>query len=148
MWVLEGDRSGRLPVNVANALVNVTSYYVPVCMINTGCEPVVVFKGTKVGIVEEATLPAPVAAVKPGTAGNEDISEQQQKMLQEMMEDCATSEELTPEQRDQFYLLLLANADVYSNDDHPGRTNLVKHCIDTGSSPPIRQPVCRVAPHK
>ena len=69
-------------------------------------------------------------------------------MLREMMEDCATSEELTPEQRDQFYLLLLANTDVFSNDDHPGRTNLVKHRIDTGSSPPIRQPVRRVAPHK
>ena len=81
MWVLEGDRSGRLPVSVANALVNVTSYYVPVRMINTCCEPVVVFKGTKVGSVEEATLPAPVAAVEPGTAMNEDISAQKQKML-------------------------------------------------------------------
>ena len=39
------------------------------------------FKGTKVGIIEKATLPAPVAAVEPGTAGNEDISEQKQKML-------------------------------------------------------------------
>ena len=77
-------------------------------------------------------MPAPVAAVEPGTTGNE----QKQKMLREMMEDCAASEELTPEQRDQFYLLL-ANADVFSNDDHPGRTNLVKHRIDTGSSPPI-----------
>ena len=93
-------------------------------------------------------MPAPVAAVEPGTAGNEDISEQKQEMLQEMMEDCAASEELTPEQRDQFYFLLLANADVFSNNDHPGRTNLVKHHIDTSSSPPIRQPVRRVAPHK
>ena len=106
--------------------------------------PVVVFKGTKVGIVEEATVPAPVAAVEPGTTGNE----QKQKMLREMTEDCAASEELTPEQRDQFYLLLLANADVHSNDDHPGHTNLVKHRIDTGSSPTIRQPVCQVVPHK
>ena len=81
-------------------------------------------------------MPAPVAAVEPGTTGNE----QKQKMLQEMMEDCAASEELTPEQRDQFYLPLLANADVFSNDGHSGRTNLVKHRIDTGSSPTIRQP--------
>ena len=54
------------------------------------------------------------------------------------MEDCAAPEELMPEQRDQRYLLLLANADVFSNDDHPGCTNLVKHRIDTSSSPPIR----------
>lgn len=91
-----------------------------------------------------ATVPAPVATVEPGTTGNE----QKQNMLREMMEDCAASEELTPEQRDQFYLLLLANADVFSNDDHPGRTNLVEHRIDTGSSPTIRQPVRQVAPHK
>ena len=38
VWVLEGDHSGRLPVSVANALVNVT-----VCMTNNQCEPVVVF---------------------------------------------------------------------------------------------------------
>ena len=37
VWVLEGDRSGCLPVSVANALVNVTSYDVPVRMINTSC---------------------------------------------------------------------------------------------------------------
>ena len=148
VWVLEGDRSGRLPVSVANALVDVTSYDVPVRMINTCCEPVDVFKSAKVGTVEEATLPIPVAAVEPGTAGNEDISEQKQKMLRDMMEDCAASEELTPEQRDQFHLLLLANADVFSNDAHPCPTNLVKHRIDTGSSPPIRQPMRRVAPHK
>ena len=34
VWVLEEDRSGRLPVSVANALVIVTSYDVPVRMIN------------------------------------------------------------------------------------------------------------------
>ena len=54
-----------------------------------------------------------------------------------MAENCALPEELTPEQREQFYLLLLANADVFSDDDHPGRTNLVKHRISMGSNPPV-----------
>ena len=147
-WVLEGDRSGRLPVSVANALVNVTSHYVPVRMINTQCEPVVVFKGTKVGVVEEAALPSPVAAVEPGIPTNDNISTKKQEMLQRMAENCTMSEELTPEQREQFYLLLLANADVFADDDHPGRTSLIKHRIDTGNSPPVRQPVRRVSPHK
>ena len=81
---------------------------------------------------------------QPGIGGNENISEQKQKNGTRDDGRLSASEEL----RDQFYLLLLANADVFSNDDHPGRTNLVKHHIDTGSSPPIRQPVRRVAPHK
>ena len=68
VWILEGDRSGRLLVSVANALVNVTSHYVPVRMINTQCESVIIFKGTKVGIVEETAPPTPVAAVEPGVS--------------------------------------------------------------------------------
>ena len=148
VWVLEGDHSGRLSVSVANALVNVTTHYVPVRMINTQCEPAVIFKGTKVGVVEEAAPPTPVAAVEPGISKNDTISEQKQEMLRIMAEDCAVPEELTPEQREQFYLLLLANADVFSDDDHPGCTNLVKHCINTGSNPPVQQPVRRISPHK
>ena len=56
VWVLEGDRSGRLLVSVANALVRTAFPYILVCMINTQCTSVVAFKGTKVGVVEEAYL--------------------------------------------------------------------------------------------
>ena len=64
-----------------------------------------------------------------------------------MAESCGGSE-LTIEQREQFYLLLLANADVFADDNHPGRTNLIKHRIETGNNPPVRQPVRRISPHK
>ena len=147
IWVLEGDRSGRLPVSVANALVNVSSSYVPIRMINTQCESVVVFKGTKVGIVEEAAPPTPVAAVETDFPKDDVISEEKKEMLKAMAESCGGSE-LTIEQREQFYLLLLANADVFADDNHPGRTNLIKHRIETGSNPPVRQPVRRISPHK
>ena len=147
IWVLEGDRSGRLPVSVANALVNVSSSYVPIRMINTQCESVVVFKGTKVGIVEEAAPPTPVAAVETDFPKDDAISEQKKEMLKAMAESCGGSE-LTIEQREQFYLLLLANADVFADDNHPGRTNLIKHRIETGNNPPVRQPVRRISPHK
>lgn len=108
------------------------------------CEPV---KGTKVGVVEETASPSPVAAMESGILTNDTISEKKQDMLKRIVENCTMSEELIPEQRKQFYLLLLANADV-SADNNPGRTNLIKHHINTGSSPPVWQPVRRVSAHK
>ena len=57
-------------------------------------------------------------------------------------------EDLTQEQKQQFFLLLLANADVFAERDDPGRTSLVKHRVDTGNSPPIRQPVRQIPLHK
>jgi hypothetical protein len=116
-------------------------------MVNTQCESVVVFKGTKVGVVEEAAPPIPVAAVEPGCPKDDTISEQKREMLKAMVESCGGSE-LTIEQREKFYLLLLTNADVFADDDHPGRTNLIKHRIDTENNPPVRQPVRRISPHK
>ena len=50
-------------------------------------------------------------------------------------------EDLTQEQKQQFFLLLLANTDVFAESDNPGCTSLVKHRVDTGNSPPIQQPV-------
>ena len=56
MWLLEVDRTGRLLVSIANALINPASLCVPVRMINIQSESVVVFKGTKVGVVEETAF--------------------------------------------------------------------------------------------
>ena len=63
VWLLEGDKSGRLPVSIANALVNATSPYVHMRMLNNQSDPVVLTKGTKLGVAEEATIPVPVATV-------------------------------------------------------------------------------------
>ena len=63
VWLLEGDWTGRLPVSIANALINPASPCVPVRMINTQSESVVVFKGTKVGVVEETEGPPSTVAV-------------------------------------------------------------------------------------
>ena len=81
--------------------------------------------------------------MEPGIRANDTALNQKQQMLKMMAENCTMSEELTPEQREQFYLLLLANADdiVFADNDHPGRTNLIKHRIDTRSSPPVRQTI-------
>ena len=45
-----------------------------------------------------------------------------------------------------FYHLLLEYVDVLASTADLGRTDKLRHHIDTGSSPPVRQPVRRVAP--
>ena len=76
VWLLEGDRTRRLPVSVANALINPASPCVLVRMINTQSESVVVFKGTKLGVVEETEgPPSTVAVVEPSTGESTEISE-------------------------------------------------------------------------
>ena len=146
-WILEGDRSGRLPVSVANALVNISSKCVPVRMINTRCESIVIFKGTKVGTVEEAAHPTSVTTVEQSTYPLETKSEKQ-VLLDSVVKECTEAEGLDPEQAELLNQLLLTNVDLFADDDHPGRTNAIKHRIDTGNSPPIRQPLRRISPHK
>ena len=57
-------------------------------------------------------------------------------------------EELTQEQKQQFLLLLFANADLFAESANPGHTSLIKHHVYTGNSPPIHQPVRRIPLHK
>ena len=67
-------------------------------MINTQSESVVVFKGTKVGVVEETEgPPSTVAVVEPNTGESTEISEAKRERLWKMVEDG--SEELTQEQK-------------------------------------------------
>ena len=60
-----------------------------------------------------------------------------------MVEQC--EEDLSTEQKKQLYHLLLAYADIFADGcDELGRTNCVKHVINTGDHPPIRQPCRRI----
>ena len=74
--------------------------------------------------------PSTVAVVEPSTGESAEISEAKRKRLWKMVED--SGEELTQEQKQQFFLLL-ANADLFAESDNPGRTTLVKHHVN---SPP------------
>ena len=52
---------------------------------------------------------------------------------------------VTQEQCNALKQLIAANADVFAlSDDELGHTYLVQHHVDTGDSPPIKQPVRRV----
>ena len=112
-----------------------------------GSDSVVLFKGTKLGVAEGVTMPMPVASVNLKSGEEVQVSEQQKTALWEMVENCGAVE-LSTEQKEQFYLLLLSNSDVFAEDGQPGRTNLVKHRVETRGHPPIRQPLRRLPPYK
>ena len=56
-----------------------------------------------------------------------------------MVEKCAS--DLGAEQKEQLLQLLIEFADIFADEGELGRTDRITHNIDTGSAPPIRQPV-------
>ena len=112
-------------------------------MLNTHSDSIMLVKGSKIGAAEEVPESVTVAAQDECTP----VSQRQRKMLWETVESSG-EDELTAEQKEQFYALLLANSDLFSFDGQLGRTGLVKHHMDTGRSAPIRQPLRRIPPFK
>ena len=95
-------------------------------MINTQSESVVVFKGSKVEVVEETEgPPSTVAVVEPSTGESNEISEAKRERRWKMVEDGG--EDLTQEQKQQFFLLLLANTDVFAPRTYQSGKTLCGH---------------------
>ena len=68
-------------------------------------------------------------------------------MIHEMVEESESG--LSIEQKELFYQLLLAYADVIAGSSCDlGRTHKLQHSINTGNSTPIRQPVRRLSPQQ
>ena len=88
-------------------------------------------------------LPAEVAPVS--QSGAKEVDSGKQQMLWQLVEDCG--QELCSGERDVFYHLLLTYADVLASSvSDLGRTDRLRHHIETGNSPPVRQSVRRIAP--
>ena len=82
------------------------------------------------------------AKVPEGNRGRKVAKQQRSSMIQRLMADI---EGLSPEQTSKLHKMLVGYADVISqNDGDLGKTNLVKHRIDTQRANPIRQPVRRL----
>ena len=140
-WLLQECKSKQLPVKVANGLVSTTRTQVPVRLLNPSPDVRVVYKGTKVATVEEIeeTLPALVQAVQTEVT---EVSYARRQTLNKMVESCAS--DLTEVEKERFLQLLLEYADIFAEDGELGRTDKIKHNIDTGNAQPIRQPVRRL----
>ena len=87
-------------------------------------------------MLEPIKPPAEVDAVVDTTP---EVSNDKREMLWQLVQDHGA--ELSAGERDIFYNVLLAYSDVMaSSTSDLGRTDRLRHHIDTGNSPPIRQP--------
>ena len=140
-WLLLECKTKQLPVKIANGLVGSVCDQVPVRLLNPSPDRMVVYKGTKIATVEEIDeIPhQAVLAVQPEEKG---VPHSKRHTLSKMVEKCAS--DLTVEQREQLFQLLLEYADIFADESELGRTDRITHDIDTGNAPPIRQPARRV----
>ena len=112
---------------------------VPVRIMNPLNEEVVVYKGTIVGQFEQVN----------GDSNNMDLKRKQKSVLPDQLEELVTqaSVNLDEEQCKSVRKTLLEYQDVFAlTDEQLGRTEVVKHEINTGSAKPIKQRLRRL-PH-
>ena len=145
VWLVSGlDLS--LPVLIAAAVVSCAQgREIPIRMINPSASGVTIYKGTRVAMAEEMEewMLASITEAESAPNKNSTVTAQKQQILWQMVEQC--EEDLSTEQKEQLYHLLLAYADIFADgSDELGRTNCVKHVINTGDHPPIRQPYRRI----
>ena len=138
VWLVEEAASKCPQLAVARAIVEPPSTSIPVCVLNASDEPVTLYAGAVIATMQHVELATEVGAVNDGVAC--ELSDEKKQMLCQLVEECDA--ELSPGERDMFYNLLVTYADVlaFSTSDL-GRTDKLRHHIDTGSSPPVRQPV-------
>ena len=144
VWLVEEAMSGSSQLAVARAVVQPTSTSVPVCILNTSDESTTLYAGAVIATLEHIEPPEEVDMVS-GTIP--EASDDKREVLWQLAQDCGTG--LSAGERDIFYDLLLTYADVMASSTADlGRTDRLRHHIDTGDSPPIRQPVRRISPHR
>ena len=144
VWLVEEARDKHYQVVVARALVQPTSGLVPVCVLNMRDEPVTLYAGSVVASLTSIEPPPEAASV--GETVVAEASDEKKQMLRQLVEETGT--EHSAGERETFYNLLLMYADTVASTTDLGRSATLKHKIETGSAPPIRQPVRRVSPRR
>ena len=148
-WLVEGSRFD-LPILVAGALVTpLPGGQVPILIINPLPTEAVIYKGTNVATAKpfDEVMVAPVRENSKVPGDNEEVSSRKRSLLHDIANKSAG--DLTSEEKNRLYEVLMEFADVFAeNSDDMGRTGAVKHSIDTGTSPPVRQQCRRVPPFR
>ena len=95
----------------------------------------------------DEVMVAPVRENSKVPGDNEEVSSRKRSLLHDIANKSAG--DLTSEEKNRLYEVLMEFADVFAeNSDDMGRTGAVKHSIDTGTSPPVRQQCRRVPPFR
>ncbi|PIK45092.1 hypothetical protein BSL78_18045 [Apostichopus japonicus] len=139
---------------VARALVDPSKGVIPLRLMNVTDQPVTLYEGTSVGQCQPVELVDSIASerakcrtvTKGERSGARGIT-----ALGEHLEILAEKSciDLSKEEADRVRQLLADNANVFARSKEDlGRTDLVKHEIDTGTAKPIRQAPRRLTIHK
>ena len=145
VWLVEEAMARGSQLAVARVVVEPASTSIPVRILNASDEPTTLYAGAVIATLQHIEPPAEVDAIDKAARVVDDGK--RGEMLWNLVQECGAG--LSPGERDIFYDLLLTYADVMaSSTSDLGRTGRLHHHIDTGSSPPIRQPVRRISPHR
>ena len=143
IWMIEG-RTARVPIRVARALVRPQNSLIPLRIVNTTLTPVTIYKGSKVAqaeCVDEANINIVSENTEDETISAVDRNSNLCNNLEEML-----PEDINEDQKEKTLALLELYADVIASGDNGlGRTDILRHSIDTGNASPIRQQVRRTS---
>ena len=136
---------------VGRGLVRPEALRTYVRVLNPGREPVVVYRNTTLGEIERVvSQPSPVAG---GGMESEGVRQcrttttaRADEVKQLVSELVAGTED--HRRREMADLIRGRVAAFQLNKEDKGHTDLARHSIDTGSTPPIKQPPRRLAPHR
>ena len=130
VWLVEEAVEKELEVAVARAIVEPKSAVLPVCVLNVSDQPVTLYAGAMVATMTPIDPPVGVDNIENAVAS--EVDGEKQQTLWQLAADSST--ELTPGEIETFYHLLLTYADVLaSSNSDLGRTNKLRHHIDTGN---------------
>ena len=129
--IVESSPANSKAVMIARTLVTPTDQCVPVRLLNPQPEKITVNKGTTIARMEAVAVIA---------ATSDPVMESKHQLFEDMVKQLGTH--VSTAQRDQLLQLLLEFSDVFAASSNDlGRTDLIKHQIDTGNAHPIRQQI-------
>ena len=147
-WLVESKPpDGGTAVAVARAVVSPRDKYVPLRVLNPRDEPVSLSKGQEIARMEPLPRDPPGAVAAIGSPDLQQAGSDGKKKA--ILWDLVTQaqEKLSTQEQEQLFATLLTFSDVFSvGPDDLGRTNQIKHGINTGDTAPIRQQVRRIPP--
>ena len=153
VWLMENKPKRQQTAMVARSLVSPCNNKVVARVLNTTGETIVLYQGTKIAELEKISESC-ISSIEPDSIESQcsatsphDISNEKRELLWGAVEE--SQGDLTEAEKEKFLELLIDFSDIFSTSKADiGRTSRLQHSIDTGDSPPIRQPVRRLPPHR
>ncbi|PAA58275.1 hypothetical protein BOX15_Mlig005277g1 [Macrostomum lignano] len=139
--VVCGSKAAK--VMIGRSVSKLVDHGMGVAVINTRDETVEIKEGDIVGNFNPLSGRA-LAHLQAGGSG--DASEADPTTATTWQDEVQIADDIPTEERQQVERLLLEFSDVFASPSNPGRTQLLKHEIDTGNARPIRQGLRRLAP--